>query len=78
MKWDKAINKINEVLEGRSEEGFFVEIEYHRTHITNQRNFGIVENLVKYDYKGQTEVAINISGETIVRGAYIIDEIKIL
>ena len=78
MKWDKAINKIREVIEGRSDEGFFVEIEYHRTHITNQRNFGVVDNLVEYDYKGQKEIAINVSGESLVRGAFIIDNIEIL
>lgn len=74
MNWSKAIIKIEAALA----EGKEVELKYHRKWARNVNEFkwGMVENVVPYDWNGQICKAVNMHFDQLNEGTHIIDEIN--
>lgn len=72
MKWTSAIKKIEKAMA----EGKKVKIEYHRKWMPITY-YGIVENVVDYEYQGERCKAVNTYHDGIDEYAHIIDDVII-
>ena len=75
MKWEKALKQIEAALTDNKE----VEIKYHRKWAKNIHDYriGMVDNVVEYDWHGDTCKAINTYYDQVDEGTHIIDEVNI-
>lgn len=75
MKWEKALKQIETALANNKE----VEIKYHRKWAKNIHDYriGMVENVVEYDWHGDTCKAIDTYYDQVDEGTHIIDEVNI-
>lgn len=71
MKWEKAIQKIEKALA----EGANVAVIYHRKWMLNDSHIHDVESIVEYDWHGTTCKAVNVKGDLVDEGSFIIDEV---
>ena len=73
MKWNKAIEKIEQALA----EDHKVIIEYHRKWMKNDYHSDTVDNICEYEWQGQICKAVNTYNDQINESSHIIDAIAV-
>lgn len=71
MNWNTAVKKIEKALEA----GHAVNIQYHRKWMKQNCHYDTVEQIISYEWEGETVKAVSTYHNVVDPYSYIIDEV---